>query len=96
MLVRQGDSWYNIGEGVFVDIDERLLGRVEQHLEDYPKDQDNTWSAIQNIRDDIHGKDGTNGMKSRIKAIETKLLVYMGVLTVAFTVANTFISRFLS
>lgn len=78
-----------------MDIDERLLGRVEQHLEDYPKDQENTWSAIQNIRDDIHGKDGTNGMKSRIKAIETKLLVYGTILTVAFTMVNTAIGYFL-
>ncbi len=79
-----------------MDIDERLLGRVEQHLEDYPKDQDATWSAIQNVRNDIHGKDGTNGMKSRLKSVETKLWVFGAALTVAFTMANTVIGYFLS
>ena len=76
-------------------MDERLLGRLEQHLDDSVVDQKNTWSAIQNIRDDIHGKDGTNGMKSRLKAIETKFIIFSAGLTILFTVINTAIGYLL-
>ncbi len=78
-----------------MDVDERLLGRLEQHLIEYDSDKDDLWSAIQNIREDIHGEAGNNGMKSRLKSVEVKLWVFGGVLTAMFTLANTAIQYLL-